>query len=63
MFGRVKRLAEGWARNQILFNVSTQERLSRQTFFHNAFKAISFNKITGDYVEFGCWGCETFPLA
>lgn len=32
-------------------------------FFWNAFKALTFNKIDGDYVEFGSHGGRTFRLA
>jgi hypothetical protein len=39
------------------------ERYSRRIFLHNAAKAVSFNGIDGDYVEFGCHGCRTFALA
>jgi hypothetical protein len=46
-----------------IFNVQLQERLGRQHFFYNAFKALSFNRIDGDYAEFGCWGGMTFALA
>ena len=37
--------------------------LDRQEFFMRAFYALSFNKIDGDYVEFGCHGGVTFALA
>lgn len=46
-----------------LFRTSVQEWLWRRTFFYNAFKALSFNGIEGDYVEFGCWGGRTFAIA
>jgi O-methyltransferase len=39
------------------------ERACRQEFFRRAFVALSFNKIDGDYVEFGCHGGMTFGLA
>ena len=48
--------------NQI-FRVGLQERLGRQRFFHDAFRALSFNGIDGDYAEFGCCGGRTFALA
>ena len=35
----------------------------RQQFFYKAFKALTFNEIDGDYVEFGCHGGMTFKLA
>ena len=35
----------------------------KRQFFWNAFKAIQFNGIAGDYVEFGCHGATTFTLA
>jgi O-methyltransferase len=39
------------------------EREGRHEFFRRAFKALSFNRIDGDYAEFGCWGGMTFSLA
>ena len=45
------------------FRVDVRERLCRQEFFYNAFKALSFNGIDGDYLEFGCNGGMTFALA
>ncbi len=35
----------------------------RQEFFRRAFKALSFNQIDGDYVEFGSWTGMTLFLA
>lgn len=35
----------------------------RREFMRRAFTAQKFNGITGDYVEFGCWGGTTFALA
>jgi hypothetical protein len=35
----------------------------KRQFFWSAFKAIAFNGIDGDYVEFGCHGAMTFTLA
>lgn len=46
-----------------VYSFSVRERLCRQEFFYNAFKALSFNGINGDYVEFGCCGGMTFALA
>ncbi len=46
-----------------LFDVYTRERLYRREFFFNAFKALRFNGIDGDYAEFGCAGGMTFALA
>ena len=45
------------------FFVRLQERKWRDHFFYNAFRALSFNGISGDYVEFGSWGGMTFALA
>jgi hypothetical protein len=45
------------------FRQDFQERKCRQEFFYNAFKALSFNGIDGDYAEFGCCGGMTFALA
>jgi hypothetical protein len=35
----------------------------RKDFFYRAFRATDFNGITGDYLEFGSWGAQTFRLA
>ena len=45
------------------FELYRRERLARQDFFYNAFKALRFNGIDGDYAEFGSWGGRTFALA
>src|SRR5439155_2138732 len=45
------------------FDVHLRERLCRQEFLFNAFKALSFNGIDGDYAEFGSSGGMTFGLA
>jgi O-methyltransferase len=45
-----------------LFDEHIRERLARQSFFFNAFKALRFNAIPGDYAEFGS-GWITFALA
>jgi O-methyltransferase len=48
---------------QYFFDPVVQDRLGREQFFFNAFKALSFNGISGDYVEFGSgWG-RTLALA
>lgn len=47
----------------MLFRHQLRERLCRQEFFYNAFHALAFNGIDGDYVEFGSDGCSTFSLA
>lgn len=39
------------------------ENEERKAFFRRAFRALAFNGIHGDYVEFGCCGGETFGLA
>lgn len=49
--------------HRVLFTEGVQERMGRQNFFYNAFKALSFNGIDGDYVEFGSCGGMTFDLA
>lgn len=46
-----------------LLNRREQEKLGRMQFFYNAFKALSFNRIDGDYAEFGCYGGSTFGHA
>lgn len=39
------------------------EFVEREKFFYHAFRALAFNGISGDYVEFGCHGGMTFSLA
>ena len=46
-----------------LFDLYRRERRCRQELFYNAFKALRFNGIDGDYAEFGSWGGITFGLA
>lgn len=43
--------------------VYAREREGRREFFYDAFKALRFNGIDGDYAEFGSWGGVTFALA
>ncbi len=45
------------------FDVYLRERLYRQEFFFNAFKALRFNGIGGDYAEFGTARGTTFAMA
>lgn len=40
-----------------------RERNYRQAFLHDAFLMLSFNGISGDYVEFGSHGANTFRAA
>lgn len=40
-----------------------REIAARGTFFDQAFKALSYNGISGDYLEFGSHGASTFRLA
>ena len=40
-----------------------QELSDRAVFLDKAFKAVTFNGITGDYFEFGCCGGATFTFA
>jgi len=46
-----------------VFAVPTQDRVWKQQFFYNAFRALWYNRIDGDYAEFGCWSASTFWLA
>lgn len=39
------------------------ELQGREMFFRRAFAALGFNKIRGDYLEFGCCGAITFRMA
>ena len=56
--GALDRVAVPW-----LFDLYRRERLARRELFYNAFKALRFNGIDGDYAEFGSWGGQTFKLA
>jgi O-methyltransferase len=46
-----------------VWDVPRREIACRREFFYNAFKALRFNGIDGDYAEFGSWGAVTFGLA
>lgn len=46
-----------------IFGVPMQDRVWKQQFFYNAFRALWYNHIDGDYAEFGCWSGSTFWLA
>src|SRR5438477_10578680 len=66
----MKRLVRSWTDRALdriavpyLFELYRRERLARREFFYNAFKALRFNGIDGDYAEFGSWGGMTFALA
>jgi len=59
----LKRSLWGSFSDRVLFNVAVREHECRQEFFYNAFRALKFNGISGDYLEFGCWGARTFALA
>ena len=63
MFDRLKGLLWRHTISNFVFNRSMQEKLHRQEFFFNAFRTLYFNKIDGDYAEFGCFGCMTFSIA
>ncbi len=38
-------------------------QMCRQLFFYRAFNTLSFNRVDGDYVEFGCYQARTFAMA
>ena len=46
-----------------VFDIPMQDRAWKQQFFYNAFRALWFNRIDGDYAEFGCWSGSSFWLA
>lgn len=48
---------------QFFFNTHVRERLFRKDFFFHAFRALCFNRIAGDYAEFGTGEGMTFGLA
>ena len=60
---RMRRSIWNQVRRRFRFWPPWHEQEYRQEFFYNAFRALSFNGIDGDYVEFGCWGGMTFALA
>jgi hypothetical protein len=49
--------------NGHLLDGRARERQCRQEFFYNAYTALAFNGIDGDYCEFGCHQGMTFQLA
>jgi O-methyltransferase len=59
---QVKRFLWNQFSRKFAFTPDLQEVIWRQAFFYNAFKALSYNGIDGDYAEFGCMG-RTFALA
>jgi hypothetical protein len=50
-------------RTRFEYGVGFYEEQYREEFFYNAMRFISFNHIRGDYLEFGCFGGNTFALA
>lgn len=44
-------------------NSAYYERSERQALMRKSFTALSFNGVSGDYLEFGSWGGMTFTLA
>jgi O-methyltransferase len=50
-------------RGVLELDVRSREWACREDFFFDAFQALSFNGIKGDYCEFGSHGCVTFRLA
>lgn len=59
---RVRRL-RGEFLDRLYGNHSHHERMAVRDFLWNAFRALQFNEIDGDYAEFGCCGGQTFGLA
>jgi len=49
--------------DQFYFKCENYEMLQRKDFFYKSFKALNFNQIDGDYLEFGCHEGVTFILA
>lgn len=47
----------------LAFDRYAREQVGRRDFFANAFRALTFNGIDGDYVEFGCHFGGSFALA
>ena len=75
MFGFKKRFISLLIRHQIIdaeqlellskepFHKKTKNSITRHEFFYNAFYLLSCNNISGDYIEFGCYGGMTFNHA
>jgi hypothetical protein len=59
------RLYQHAYRRRSVLDLTTRSRewACREEFFSEAFKALTFNGIAGDYCEFGSHGCTTFRLA
>ena len=62
MPGRIKRVTWIFLGRWIFLPVF-HEKKWRDLFFYDAFMALSWNGISGDYAEFGSWGGRTFSLA
>jgi hypothetical protein len=58
-----KLLLSETVKDKYFFSSSAHQNLGRYEFFFNAFKALSFNGIEGDYAEFGSCGAYTIALA
>lgn len=50
-------------RGLLELDLHSREWACREDFFFNAFQALTFNGIKGDYCEFGSHGCVTFRMA
>ena len=50
-------------RDALFGTVQYYERSERRELMRKAFRALAFNGISGDYLEFGSWGGMTFALA
>jgi len=59
---RIRILVLDRLREKVL-NQHWREQACRQEFFYNAFKALTFNGIDGDYAEFGCGSGMSFAMA
>jgi O-methyltransferase len=63
MLKKIKQFVRNYIDDKYIFRIHVQEKTWRRMFFYNAFQALSFNRIDGDYVEFGSCGGKTFALA
>ena len=60
MLSRIKHSIRACIEDKYLFHGGQRGLHCRQSFFYNAWQALTFNGIAGDYVEFGCHGGNTF---
>lgn len=63
MFKKLKKRATAYLIRNFVLQRKVQEDIERNRFFYNAFRALTFNGIDGDYLEFGSHSGVTFGMA